>query len=267
MTWVDSHVHLQADVFRADLPGLLALARTQGVSRWVCNGTRPADWPVVWQLAREHADVIPCFGLHPWYVTPHGTKDLASLIFFLDQMPSAMGEIGLDRWIEPRDEALQEAVFRAQLELARDRQLPVMIHCVRAWGWLLDVLRSIPPLPAGFLLHAYGGAADLVKPLAEMGAYFSVGGGVLAEHSSRRRESLSHVPPDRLLLETDAPDILPPPAFRAFTMRDADGRERNHPANLGSMAAGVARLLNRTPEALARQTTENARRFLGRAWR
>lgn len=261
---VDVHLHLQDDFLAARLEEALGLARSAGVEWFVSNGAEESDWPLVLAQARTQARIVPCFGLHPWYVSQRSPRWLEQLEGHLDALPSAVGEIGLDRWQEPRDEAAQEEVFRAQLAVARRRHLPAMIHCVRAWGWLMDVLRREPPLPAGFLLHAYGGPAELIRPLAEMGAYFSYGGSTLDERKKLRRETLPLIPPDRLLLETDAPDMPPPPAHCLRLLQDAHGRRVNEPANLRPILHGVAALLGMTEAALAQQVWDNARRFLGR---
>ena len=262
MRLIDCHVHLQEPALRNDLPRVLADARTLGVERWVCNGSTEADWPAVGELAREHAGIIPCFGLHPWYIgerTPAWRETLERL---LDEHPSAaVGEIGIDRWIEPRDEADQEAVFRAQLDIARRKNRPVMIHCLRAWGWLMDVLQNEPPLPAGMLIHAYGGSVELIQPLAAMGAYFSFAGNVFEPRREKVRAAVKAVPLDRLLIETDAPDMLPPPEHRSHII-EADGRQQNHPANLRSTLAGIAMLRGIDETALAEAIWNNAARLL-----
>jgi TatD DNase family protein len=265
--YVDCHVHLQNAVLSAQLEAVLTRAAKTGVTRFVCNGVQEEDWPQVHALAQRFPEVIPCFGLHPWYVGQRSAQWQERLESFLDQCPSAVGEIGVDQWIEPRDELAQEEVFRTQLHIARQRQLPVMIHCVRAWGWLLDILRSEAPLPVGMLIHAYGGPCDLIKPLAEMGAYFSFGGNTLDDRNARRRIALPHIPAGRLLLETDAPDILPPPAFRPFVILDKHGKAHNEPANLPTIARGIAALLNISEQTLAEQNWQNARRFLGPLWK
>ncbi|MCX8157991.1 MAG: TatD family hydrolase [Verrucomicrobiae bacterium] len=260
---VDVHLHLQDDFLSARLDEILHLARTAGVQGFINNGAEESDWPQVLAQSRAHPAIVPCFGLHPWYVGARSPQWLETLEQHLDAVPSAVGEIGLDRWKEPRDEAAQEEVFRAQLAVARRRRLPAMIHCVRAWGWLMDVLRDEPPLPAGFLLHAYGGPAELIQPLAEMGAYFSYGGSTLDERKKLRRETLPLIPPDRLLLETDAPDMPPPPPHCLRPLQDQHGRRVNEPANLRPILRGVAALLGMSEEALAQQLWQNTQRFLG----
>lgn len=258
---VDAHLHLQDDFLTERLEDVLLAAEQVGVVWLISNGSEEADWPEVLAQAQSRRQILPCFGLHPWYVGQRSPRWLECLEEHLDAIPSAVGEIGLDRWKEPRDEDAQEEVFRLQLAVARRRGVPAMIHCVRAWGWLMEVLRSEPPLPAGFLLHAYGGPAELIKPLAEMGAYFSYGGSTLDERKKLRRETLPLIPKDRLLVETDAPDMPPPPAHCFRPLRDARGRPVNEPANLRPILQGLANLLGVEEEHLARQVWENSCRF------
>lgn len=260
---VDAHLHLQDADLAPHLPAVFHRAREAGVRCMVCNGTREDDWSAVAELAAANGDVVPCFGLHPWHVPHRSDRWLANLERLLAGTRSGVGEIGLDRWAEPRDEPGQEAVFRAQLALARRLRRPVMIHCLRAWSWLMDVLSDEPPLPAGMLIHAYGGPAELVEPLARRGAYFSFAGNVLAPRRAKARAALAVVPAERLLLETDAPDLLPPEPYRPHVVAGRGGTPRNEPANLASILLGVAELRGRDEEALAEDLWHNARRLLG----
>jgi TatD DNase family protein len=176
-------------------------------------------------------------------------------------VPSAVGEIGLDRHIEPRDESLQEEAFRAQLSLAAELGRPVTIHCVQAWGWIMEILRTQRPLPEKMLFHSYGGSAEIIRPLAEMGGYFSYAGSLLREQAVNRRKALAATPPERLLFETDSPDIMPPHRF--CVVPAADGRALNEPANLAGIVRGAAALLSTTYDELCRRTLSNARAFFG----
>ncbi len=261
---VDCHVHLQDPALLKRLPEVIARAREAGIRCYLCNGSEPSDWPEVERVAAGNPGIVPFFGLHPWYVKEAGDSWLEDLSSRLERLPAGVGEIGLDRWKEGLEEKPQEEAFRAQLELARRLRRPATIHCLRAWGWLMDVLRSEQPLTAPFLLHAFGGPAELIQPLADRGAYFSFSGDVLDERKIRRRVALRYVPSDRLLLETDAPDILVPPHHRRVpTFRDEGGRERSEPASLADVIRGAARLLGQSEETLAMRVWENARRFLG----
>jgi len=123
-----------------------------------------------------YPQVVPSFGYHPWYVKERTAGWQATLLRSLDQIPSAVGEIGLDRWIKDFDLAQQEEVFVWQLRVAAERNLPVSIHCLQAWGRLLELLQSEPRPACGFVLHSFGGPQEMVEPLARLGGYFSLPG-------------------------------------------------------------------------------------------
>lgn len=224
----DAHNHLQDHRFDGIREQVITDMRAAGVTRCVVNGTCPADWPRVADLADNHPDlVIPSFGLHPWKQPTDGW--LKSLEHYLDTIPNAcIGECGLDRWMEGYDIELQTKVFTDQLEIATARNLPLTIHCLKAWGHLVETLESNPLPERGFLLHSYGGSKELVPRLVKLGAYFSFSGYFLHPRKAKALDAFRMVPPDRLLIETDAPDMLPPE--NAITHPLADGL--NHPANL-----------------------------------
>jgi TatD DNase family protein len=179
-------------------------------------------------------------------------------------MPSAIGEVGLDRWIKNHDPGQQEEVFAWQLQLAAERNLPVSIHCLQAWGRLLEMLRAGPRPRCGFLLHSFGGPREMIAPLAELGAYFSLPGYFAHERKARQRETFRHMPPDRLLIETDAPDQLLPAERIQYPLTDAStGKAINHPANLGAVYRFAAELLREPLEPLAERVGENFRRLFG----
>ncbi|MFA6108581.1 MAG: TatD family hydrolase [Candidatus Latescibacterota bacterium] len=260
---VDVHLHLQDYASGTDVPRIIGEAITAGVDRLVCNGTEEADWAQVEELARAHPRVIPFFGVHPWYIDRCADGWLARLEGFLTRVRSGVGEIGLDRHLDHYDRDQQEVFFCEQLRLARQLDRPVAIHCLQAWGWLMTVLRREPGLPRRLLFHAYNGAGELIGPLAEMGAFFSFSGSVLHSNHLRARKSLLQVPLDRLLIETDAPAMLPPSAYRGLTVKTAEGHECSHPGNLPVILAGIAELLGQPAAALQERLWENARAYLG----
>jgi TatD DNase family protein len=261
---IDCHLHLQDECFAPDLPAVIARAQAAGVRIFICNGASQSDWPTVLSLARSNSAIIPCFGVHPWYAPSCAPYWLAELKHFLTAVPSGVGETGLDRYIEPRNENVQEDIFRAQLSLAAELGRPVTIHCVQAWGWMMDILRSHRPLPDRMLFHSYGGSADLIKPLAAMGAYFSYAGNLLRDKAVRRREALVATPPDRLLLETDSPDISPPRRFcLAADGKTTEGKPRNEPANLAGIVDGAAEHLSIPYDELCGRLMANARNLFG----
>jgi TatD DNase family protein len=278
MKLYDAHNHLQDERFGGRQAELLAACAEAGVARMVVNGACEGDWPQVTALAREYPQVIiASFGYHPWYVqerTPDWQKNLTQ---FLDAIPGAVGEIGLDRWKPDLPYAGQEEIFVWQLRLAAERNLPVSIHCLQAWGRLFDLLREHPRPQRGFVLHSFGGPQEMVPALAKLGAYFSFPGYFLHERKVRQREAFKRVPPDRLLVETDAPD-QPLPAVAAagtgseklraaparYSLSDpATGKPINHPANLAAVYHGLAGILNEDLERLAGRVEENFLRLFG----
>jgi TatD DNase family protein len=253
----DAHNHLQDDRFAGRQSELLKTCAEVGVARMVVNGATESDWPQVLALARQSELVLPSFGYHPWYLHERTPDWLAQLRHYLDEVPSAVGEIGLDRWRPELPYAPQEAAFLAQLQLAAERNLPASIHCLQTWGRLLELLRAHPRPACGWILHSFGGPAEMIPALAQLGAYFSFPGYFLHARKGRQREAFKRVPRERLLIETDAPDQCLPTEARRFSLAGADGAPLNHPANLAAVYEGLAQGLGEPPAVLAAQVEEN----------
>jgi TatD DNase family protein len=259
----DAHNHLASPALASHLPQILADYTTARVTHAVVNGTEESDWPTVATLCSPSSQLsalnsqllLPSYGLHPWDVGNRSPAWLDSLRTCLTADPrAAVGEIGLDRWMlnrarpeDPRLAGLRRApldeqleVFKAQLALAVTLDRPVTVHCIDAFGLLLETLRSVPLPPRGFLLHAYSGSLELVAPFAALGAYFSFNAAYLAPRHARLRELFRKIPLDRLLVETDAPAMLAPPAHAPHTI--AVPPALNHPANLAASYAALADL-------------------------
>ncbi|WP_367874239.1 TatD family hydrolase [Luteolibacter sp. Populi] len=253
----DSHNHLQRF---PDPGGIIAAMRADGLSGCVANGTSEADWEEVAALAIEFPGFVrPAFGLHPWRAHERSPQWLETLTAYLDRFPhAALGECGLDGWVDEPSMETQHRVFLPQIALARERDLPLIVHALKAWEPLFAAFAEEAP-PRRFLLHSFGGSPELVERLASMGAWFSFSGYFLHPKKARVLESFKAVPRDRLLLETDAPDMLPPPAFISHPLPE----DQNHPANLPRIAAGLAAALGMEPDELAQLTAENHRWFYG----
>lgn len=261
----DAHNHLQDDRFGGRQEELLIACRQMGVARMVVNGACEADWPQVLALARAYPEVLPSFGYHPWYLHERTPQWRENLLHFLDQIPSAVGEIGLDRWKPGLPYEGQEEVFIAQLRIATERDLPVSIHCLQTWGRMLEILKAEPRPPCGFLLHSYGGPLEMVPSFAELGAYFSLPGYYAHERKERQRETFRQIPLERLLIETDAPDQLLPTERNRFPLTSVpDGPALNHPANLAAVYEFAAELRSLSLAELAGQVEENFLRLFGR---
>jgi TatD DNase family protein len=285
MRLYDAHNHLQDDRLAPHLDAIMPALETAGVARMVVNGSCEGDWPQVLSLAKRNSRVVASFGYHPWYVHERTADWQRTLAHHLDAIPSAIGEIGLDQWIfehpplprpsgsfspsdgvrgrplVPHTVALlpeQEEVFVWQLRLAAERNIPVSIHCLKAWGPLLQILRREPRPQCGFVLHSYSGSAEMVAPLARLGAYFSLPGHFAHERKHRQRETFFSVPPERLLIETDAPDQLLPDARNRHPLTESGtGKPLNHPANLAAVYEFAAELFGEPVEKLADRVEEN----------
>lgn len=261
----DAHNHLQDDRFAARWEELVSSARAAGVVRMVVNGSGVEDWAVAADLARRFPDIVqPSFGVHPWYIREQPENWTTPLRECLEQFPRAgVGEIGLDRWKPDLPWDGQEEIFIAQLRIAAELNRPASIHCLQAWGPLVEALEKSPRPECGFLLHSYSGSAELVPRLARLGAYFSLPGYFAHDRKTRQRETFRHVPPDRLLIETDAPDQLLPPERISHPLVDSAGKQTNHPANLDAIYKFAAELFDKPIEALATQIEENFLRLFG----
>ncbi|MEN8694484.1 MAG: TatD family hydrolase [Akkermansiaceae bacterium] len=247
---IDAHNHLQDWRFDGIHERLISEMKSIGITACVVNGTSESDWTSVQTLAEAHPDFIqPAFGLHPWKISERSTDWLGALRSFLEKTPhSSLGECGLDRWIhEPHFEEQME-VFKAQLDLAVELSRPVTIHCLKAWGPLMEILRARKELPA-FLLHSFNGSLEIARELTAMGAYFSFSGHFLHERKNLPREVFKNLPSDRVLVETDAPDMLPPESAVSFPLG-----EYNHPANLARISEELIGVTQITQKQLVKNT-------------
>jgi TatD DNase family protein len=275
----DAHNHLQDDWLAPHLDRIARAFTALGPGTCVVNGTCEADWERVSALSRQYAWVRPSYGLHPWDAGNRSAGWRAALEKRLAAEPhAAVGEIGIDRWIldrarpdDPRLTGLRRAsleeqteVFLAQLELAARDNRPVTIHCLDVWGQLADLLRDAPLPERGFLLHAYGGSRELAVEFAKRGAYFSFNGAFLDPRKQARRAVFAALPAERLLVETDAPAMAPPVAWRTHKLPPApDGSTINHPANIEAAYAGLAALRGVSPPELSEQVDANFKRLFG----
>ena len=253
---IDCHLHLQ-DERLGDPAAIMGATRRNGISCLVVNGTHPDDWGKVSRLAREFTEVIPSFGLHPWRV-PDAPEDWAEILGErLRDFPLAgLGEAGLDRWIKGHDLERQKEVFAIQLELAASLGRPLTVHCLQAWGTLLECLRGAD-LSAGCLLHSYSGPAEMVRDFVDIGIYFSLSGYFFREGKEDKLQVFDLVPQDRILLETDAPEMMQPAQFIRCPLPDHAGALTNHPVNLVSIYDAFAKRRGITTEETVTRLREN----------
>jgi TatD DNase family protein len=245
----DSHCHLQDERIKDRLDGIIARAREAGVTAMLCCGTRESDWDDVAGLSQKYPEIIPAFGLHPWFVKDRSLDWLIRLEATLTEYPQAiLGEIGLDHALDERNDGEQAEAFIAQLRLARRLGRPLSIHCRKAWAALLSVLEQQCGLSQGGVIHAYSGPPDLIEPLVAFNASFSFSGSITYDRNKRGCRAAAAVPDARLLMETDTPDI-PPQGI-------ASGE--NEPAYLIKIAGRLAGIRGLSIEAIAELTYANA---------
>jgi len=219
----------------------LRRAAEAGVEGLMLGGYDPGDWRHSDSLHTDALTVLRSSGLHPWAVTRDNSEAIAILGERLSAgMANAVGEIGLDRARARATYAHQQVAFAAQLALARDHGLPVVLHVVKAHGRALSLLDEHPP-PGG-VVHGFTSAPEIAREYMKRGLHISFGGALLKPLTKRARASAASVPLERLVIETDAPDQLP------------------NPADLHRVLAALSGLRPESTEALAEATAANARR-------
>ena len=264
MRLFDAHNHLQDDRLNEHRERIAAGLPSLGLTRAVVAGSGEEDWPSVAELAQKHPWVLPSFGVHPWYVKEQSSSWLDTLEGWLKAFPEAgVGEIGLDRWIENPDVDLQLRMFRQQLAIATRDNRPATVHCLRAWGLLEEQLKAAERPERGFLLHSYGGPAEMVPSFAKLGAYFSLSPYFFHERKAHQLATFKLVPLNRLLLETDAPDMWPPDALNPRPLVSPAGQPINHPANIELVYQQTAKLLGMEVSELAQQVESNFKCLFG----
>ena len=249
---IDTHSHLDAGEFDADRDAVYDRAMRAGVTTQVVPAVSLTSLDTVAGCCRRYAGCLPAWGLHPMYIDVHRERHLIELRARIDAWrPVAIGEIGLDLFVPGLDLATQEFFYVEQLKIARDFDLPVLLHCRRANDAILKHLRRIQV--KGGIAHAFSGSLQQAGEFLKLGFRLGFGGAFTWQRASRLRSLAWELPLDAIVLETDSPDIPP----------EWIGRGRNEPAELARIAATLAELRGVEVEVVARATTANARSVLG----
>lgn len=232
------------------LPEVLEAARQVGVNRFIVPGVSPAGWNGIAAMAAENCGVMAAFGLHPLHARDYD-QPLLDRLAALARSGIAIGEIGLDYLVPvPRD--TQQLAFRHQVRLAVEMGLPVVLHCRRAFADLVRILREEQVQRVGGVMHAFSGSREMAAECLRLGLAIGVAGPVTYRNAVRPLEVVRAVPLDRLMLETDSPDLAPEP-YRGSC---------NEPRRLPEIAGVVAALKRLPPAELAAITTANVERVL-----
>lgn len=252
MELIDTHTHLDFPDFDEDRTALLAESRALGVRRMVVLGVYQGNWQRVWDLVQSDPDLHAAFGLHPVYLDDHRPEDLMALGDWLTRLAGhrqvcAVGEIGLDYFIETLDRERQQALFDAQLQQAVDFNLPALIHVRRSHAAVIATLKRFRLKRAG-IIHAFAGSKEEAGEYIKLGFKLGLGGAATWPQALRMHRVLADLPLESVVLETDSPDMAP-------VMFPG---QRNSPAHLPAICSALAGIMAISPEQLAAVSTANA---------
>lgn len=259
--WIDTHCHLDAAEFDADRSAVRAAGRAAGVAHCVIPAVERGNWQTVRELAHAGNDSY-ALGIHPLFTPRANAEDLELLKQELaarrdDPRLVAVGEIGLDFFVPGLDAGHQQRIYRAQIQLARAFDLPVLLHVRKSSDQLLKQLRETPV--RGGIAHAFNGSAQQAQMFIDLGFKLGFGGALTFERAHKLRQLATELPLSALVLETDAPDIPPQWVYTTAEQR-AEGvaQGRNSPAELPRIAQVVAELRGIPAAELAEASTANA---------
>ena len=245
---IDSHCHLDLPEFEPDWQDVLSSAIKQGVERILIPGTTVSGWQRQQDMAAGNSQLDVAFGLHPYFFPDNPDCALAALREQLQAAtikPVAIGEIGIDGAIDAPPEA-QQALFEAQLEVASEQSLPVILHHRRSHHLLLESIKR-SRFTLGGVVHAFSGSEQVARQYIDAGFKLGIGGTITYSRAQKTRRTVANIPLQHLLLETDAPDM------------PMSGRQggRNEPQFIGEVAVALAELHGIAPEVVTEQTTAN----------
>ncbi len=249
---IDSHVHSDDPRLSDDFPAVMARARKAGVIGQVIPAVTAEHWPRIKEYVAGHKDLYACYGLHPCFMAQHQPDDLQQLPLWLGkERPVAVGECGLDYSLRDVNKSEQQTCFGAQLALAREFRLPIVVHAHRA---VEDVIRMIKASGHNRgMVHSFNGSLQQAHRLIDLGFMMSFGGAVTYDRATKLREVFAALPLDSILLETDAPDQ--PDMTHA--------KQRNEPAYLIDVWRMLSELRDETANKVAKSTTANAKQLFG----
>ena len=248
----DSHAHIDDAGFAADQAAMFDRARDAGIRHIVVPAIDWASWARIAALCDANPQAHPAYGLHPMFLDQHRPEHLDALPGQLETHRAvAVGEIGLDYFVPGLEPEQQRDYFHRQLRIARDLDLPVIVHARRAVDEVTSTMKRVGGLRG--VVHSFSGSAQQARRLWDMGFHIGIGGPVTYERAQRLRHIVATMPIDRLLLETDSPD-QPGACHRG---------QRNEPANLLEVLQAIAQLRGESEEAIASATTANASSLFG----
>lgn len=252
MEFVDTHSHLYDEAFAGEEDIALQRASDAGVTRLIFPDIDTNSRAAMFEFADRHeGKIFPCLGLHPTSVDAGWEKEMIEMEKHLGRRIWAIGEVGIDCYWSKEFLEQQKEVFRIQLEMAAQRDLPVIIHSRESTELIINILKENKHLGLRGVFHAYSGSIETFKVIERLGDWHIGIGGVLTYKKASIAETVKDIPLDRILLETDSPYLTPVP-FRG---------KRNESSYIPYIAQKLSELTGIDMEAIASQTTENALRL------
>lgn len=249
MRLIDTHCHLDNDQFSPDRIEVIDNCHQHGITKMVIPATDASSWLQLLMLCETQKGLYPALGLHPMFIAIHKDKDIKLLKKWIHehrQKIVAVGEIGLDYYDKQLDRKRQQKLFEEQLKIAKESNLPVILHVRKAHDRILKTLKHIPV--KGGIVHAFSGSEQQAERYIEMGFKLGFGGTMTYEKSRRIHKLAVNLPLESIVLETDAPDMA---------VSSHQG-ERNSPEYLVDILAALAALRDIPKQDVAMQTTQNA---------
>ncbi|MDA3799796.1 MAG: TatD family hydrolase [Kiritimatiellae bacterium] len=258
--YFDAHCHLQDPKFGNDISNVVMQMRNSSVSNVVCNGTSEKDWVDVKEIASKYDEVLPAYGIHPWYLKDVSDDWKDKLVCYIESHDySSVGETGLDKNVSDGSSyELQKKMLCEHLEIANKLSKPISLHCVKSWGLLMESINSCSKIDVPIVFHSFSGSKDVMKQLTKHNAYFSFSGTITQHNNRKARDVLLDVPLDRLLIETDSPDLLPD--RQLLIANGISELQCNSPSNVVLIADFIAKELNMPPAELLARLESNFRK-------
>ena len=247
---IDTHCHLDLDILFPRLQEILSNACIAGISSFVVPGVHPDGWDRIMQIASQEPAVYPAFGIHPMH-SSQATKENLDKLSTIAGQGVAIGEIGLDPAYQVSLE-IQEQSFRAQLRIATELGLPVLIHCRRHFQRTLQVLKEEKASRVGGIMHAFSGSTEMAKEFIRLGFVISLSGTITWDNAVRPKQLAASLPLSSIVLETDSPDMAPQ-QFRG---------QPNQPAWLIETFNTIAKIRDMNSTDIAAAVLTNTKRIL-----
>ncbi len=245
---IDSHCHIDFDVFNNDRQQVLQRANCVNIKKIIVPGVMKNTWHKIKSCCENHSELYPCYGLHPYYINHHKSQHLDDLENYIENNnPVAVGECGLDFYLKDLDIETQNFYFEQQLDIAQNFNLPVVIHARKSTEAVIKAIKKHTGLRG--MIHSYSGSYEQAIQLIKLGFYLGFGGPITYKKSTRLHKLVTQLPLESILVETDAPDQ---------PGESASGK-RNEPAFIIETINAIANLHSTNSENISDITTNNAR--------